>query len=406
MLMVGNGLSGAVLGVRTVSEGFSAVTTGLIITCYFAGFLVSPSVVLRWLAGVGHIRVFAALASTASASVLIHSISVTPVTWAVMRFVFGFCMAGLYMVIESWLNDASTPQNRGRTLAVYMLVSMAGLAGGQFLIAVADTAGFRLFVVASVLVSMALVPMALAATTDAPPVRAAEPLSLVDLYRTVPTGLFGMFFTGASHGVLLGLGAVYATRVGFSAERTATYLAVATLGALVLQWPIGWISDRVGRRGVILAVAIGAVLASLGLALVSPASMLVLPIIGVLSGFTFPLYSLLVSYTIDWTEPGKSMGATGTLLRVNGAGAVVGPLLAASLMGAFDEAMFYWTMVATHGAIVAYVGYRVFAADPLPMDRQGDFIPMPARATALAVRMTSRPLKASRAALRRRKLPD
>lgn len=403
MLMVGNGLNGAVLGVRAVSEGFNGLETGVVMTCFFAGFLVGPSVVLKWLGSVGHIRVFAGLASTGSASVLIHSVSVVPITWAAMRFVFGFCMAGLYMVTESWLNDASTPANRGRTLSVYMVVSMAGLAGGQVLLAVVETAGFTLFIVASVLVSMALVPMALAATTTPPPVRVAEKLPIRELLRTVPTGFFGMFFTGASHGTLLGLGAVYATRVGYSPTKTATFLAVSTLGALVLNWPIGWISDRVPRRAVIFVVAITASASCSVLAVLPSDSALVLPVMGVFSGSTFPLYALLVSYTIDWTEPGKSIGASGQLLRVNGAGAVVGPLFAATLMGGGRESMFFWTLVGTHGCIAAYVGYRIVAQEALPMDRQGDYIPIPARSTNFALRLTDRPLKASRAALRRRK---
>ena len=235
------------LGVRVVDEGFGIRTSGYVMSCYFAGFLIGPSIISRLLATVGHIRVFAGLASLASGAVLIHSVSVVPITWALMRLVFGFCMAGLYIVLESWLNDASTPQTRGRTLAVYMVVSMGGLAIGQMIIAFVDTAGYTLFIVASVLVSFAVVPVTLAATTEAPPVRAAERLGLAELYRTVPTGLIGMLFTGMSVGVLFGLGAVYAAEVGYSSSRLAVFLVLPTVGSLVMQWPIGLISDRVPR---------------------------------------------------------------------------------------------------------------------------------------------------------------
>ncbi|MDG1265422.1 MAG: hypothetical protein P8O03_03785, partial [Ilumatobacter sp.] len=214
LLMVGNGLNGAIIGVRSGTEGFSVVVTGVIMAGYFAGFLIAPTPVVRMIASVGHIRVFAGLASMASSAVLVHSVFVNPPVWVAMRFVFGFCFAGLYIVIESWLIELSTPINRGRTLAVYMIVSMTGLGLGQYLIAVADPSTFRLFVFSSVLVSLALVPITLAHTASAPEIRLPEPVSMRELWSVVPTGVTGSFSTGAATGVLLGLSAVYATAVG------------------------------------------------------------------------------------------------------------------------------------------------------------------------------------------------
>jgi len=405
MLMVGNGLNLAVLGVRVVDEGFGVRTSGYVMSSYFAGFLIGPTIISRLLSTVGHIRVFAGLASLASGAVLIHSISVVPITWALMRLVFGFCMAGLFIVLESWLNDASTPTTRGRTLAVYMVVSMGGLAIGQLIIAFVDTAGYTLFILASVLVSLAVVPVTLAATTEAPPVREAERLGLSELYRTVPTGLVGMLFTGMSIGVLFGLGAVYAAGVGFSPGRLAAFLVLPTVGSLLLQWPIGLISDRLPRRGVIFVVALGAVAVCGVMAVLPSRSPLILVGMFLLGGMTFPLYSLLLTYTLDWSAPGKAIGASSSLLRVNGAGAVIGPVIASSFMGSTGPTAFFWALAVTHGVIVAYVGYRIVSADALPMERQGKFVALPARSTELAIRLTARPLKASRAALRRKK-PD
>ena len=400
MLMVGNGLNAAVLGVRTVDEGFGVQTSGVVMACYFAGFLLGPPVVLRLLSAVGHIRVFASLASVASCAVLVHFVWISPLSWGAMRVVFGFCMAGLFVVVESWLNDASTPSSRGRTLAVYGIVSMGGMAAGQFLIATGETDGSTLFVVASILVSMSFVPMALAATTDAPPVRVAERLGLRELLGFAPTGAIGMFLTGASHGIVLGLGAVYATGAGFGATRTAAFVAAPAVGALLLQWPIGHASDRVPRRGVIFVVSVAAAMTAVVLAVVDADSMVVVPLMVLLGGFTFPLYSLLLSYTLDWARPGTAMGASGTLLRVNGAGAVLGPVVTGALMASIDRSALFWTLVATHGMIACYVAYRLVVADGLPMERQGEFVPVPARATELAIRLTARPLKASRARLR------
>ncbi len=401
LLMVGNGLNLAVMGVRMVDEGFGVRTSGWVMACYFAGFLLGPLLVVRWLSGVGHIRVFASLASVASCVVLLQFVWISPPTWALMRLVFGFCMAGLYVIVESWLNDASTPSNRGRTLAVYMIVSMGGLGLGQLLVATGDPSGDGLFIVASILVSMSFVPIALAATTDAPPVRISPRVRVREFAHIAPTGLVGMVFTGASHGILFGLSAVYATRAGFGPGETAWFLALPSLGALVFQWPVGWASDRVPRRGVIFVVAVAAASMAVALALTPEGNLVVLPMMFVLGGLTFPLYSLLLSHTLDRSAPGTAMGASGASLRVNGVGAVLGPIIAGSVMASLGETSFFWCLVATHGAIALYVAYRLVVEDALPMNRQGPFVPMPARATDFAIRLTSRPLRASRAKLRR-----
>jgi MFS family permease len=356
--------------------------------------------VVRWVSGVGHIRVFASLASIASCIVLLQFVWISPPSWAVMRLVFGFCMAGLYVVVESWLNDASTPTNRGRTLAVYMIASMGGIGVGQLLIGAGDVDGNGLFIAASILVSMSFVPMALAATTDAPPVRVSPRVRIRELVDIAPTGLVGMVFTGASHGILLGLSAVYATRAGFGAAETAIFLAVPSLGALAFQWPVGWASDRLPRRSVIFAVAIAAACLAGVLAIVPEGNLVVLPMMFVLGGLTFPLYSLLLSHTLDRSAPGTGMGASGASLRANGTGAVLGPIVGGAIMAAFGETSFFWCLVATHGLIAAYVASRLIVEDALPAGRQGPFVPMPARATDVAIRLTSRPLRASRARLR------
>ncbi len=401
MLMVGNGLNLAVLGVRMVDEGFDVRTSGVVMACYFAGFLLGPILVVKWLSGVGHIRVFASLASIASCVVLAHFVWVNPFSWGVLRFVFGFCMAGLYVVVESWLNDASTPRTRGRTLAVYMIASMGGLGLGQLLIATGDPGDALLFVVASILVSMSFVPFALAATTDAPPVRVSPTMKVREFFRAAPTGMVGIFFVGASHGILFGLSAVYATRAGFGPRMTAAFLALPSLGALVFQWPIGWTSDRLPRRGVIFVVAVAAASVATVLGMMPEGSNMALPVIFVLGGLTFPLYSLLLSHTLDRAAPGTAMGASGTSLRVNGTGAVIGPIVAGAVMSSLGETSFFWALVVTHGLIAVYVAYRLVAEDAVPTALQGPFVPVPARATDFAIRLTARPLRASRERLRR-----
>lgn len=396
LLMIGVGLNGSVIGVRSGIEGFSLVVTGLIMAGYFAGFLLSPSIVVRMIPSVGHIRVFAGLASTASSAVLIHSVIVVPWVWVTMRFVFGFCAAGLYIVLESWLNEMSPNSRRGRTLAIYMTVSMGGMALGQLLISTSDPAEFTLFVVASVLVSMSLVPMALAATATPPPVRVPDRVSVRELWRLVPTGTIGAFLNGAAVGALLGMAAVYATSAGMSLERTAVFLAAPMIGAIVFQWPVGWISDRVPRRGVILVVAGLAALTASGLALLPVDSILVIALMFLLGGAVFPLYSLVVSFTLDWTPVHRTVATSATLVRVNGAGAIVGPIVAASLMAAIDDAFFFWTIMATNAIVALYVTWRIIVRDPLPMERQRRYLIVPARASEFVLRLAPRPRRRPR----------
>jgi MFS family permease len=341
------------------------------------------------------------LASIASCVVLVHYVWVNPISWGLLRFVFGFCMAGLYVVVESWLNDASTPRTRGRTLAVYMIASMGGLGLGQLLVAAGDPGEPVLFVVASILVSLSFVPIALAATTDAPPIKLSAKMRVREFLRLAPTGFVGILLTGASHGILFGLAAVYATRAGFGPGATAAFLALPSLGSLVFQWPIGWASDRLPRRAVIFAVALAAAGMATALGMTPEGSVAALPMMFVLGGLTFPLYSLLLSHTLDRSPPGAGMAASGASLRVNGVGAVIGPIVAGAVMGAAGETAFFWCLVATHGSIALYVAYRLVAEDALPIDRQGPFVPMPARASEFAIRLTARPLRVSRARLRR-----
>ena len=268
-------------------------------------------------------------------------------------------MAGLYIVIESWLSEMTDSTNRGRTMAIYMIVSMGGLGLGQFLIAVADPDGFRLFVVSSVLVSMSLVPVTLAATTRAPIVTVPEKVSIRELVGFVPTGVVGSFMGGAASGILFGLGAVYATAIGLSIGRTAFFLIAPMVGAIALQWSIGRLSDRISRRRVILAVAIIASSICATLMFIPVQSVFVPVLMLGLGGTMFPLYSLVVSYTLDWSPEGKTIGASGTLIRINGAGALMGPLIAAGLMSAFGPRWFFWTLTIAFGVIVAYVAWRM-----------------------------------------------
>ena len=389
LLMTGNGLQGALLGVRAETEGFSVIAIGVVMACYFAGYFVGGLYVQRLISQVGHIRVFAALASLTSGAALLYVVAISPVSWALTRFVTGVCMAGLYVVAESWLNDMATNATRGRLLSMYMLATMGGMTAGQFLLEAADPNGFELFVLASLLVSASLIPVTLSASSN-PPLRLPEPLSTRELVRTVPTGVFSTLWVGTSAGVLLGLGVVYAVAVELPSSRIPVFLAAPLVGSVVMQWPIGWISDRVPRRSIMWWVAIAASAICAGLALLDPQSWLVVVLMFGLGGMTFSLYSLTIAYTADWLPQSQLTAASGALVRVNGVGAAVGPLLVAPAMSLSSPQAFFWALVTTHALVAAYISWRAFFRDPVPKELQRVFVAYPARASAVASNLIGR----------------
>ena len=389
LLMIGNGLQGSLLGIRSEYEGFSTTATGLVMTCYFIGFLAGSRAAVRALRTVGHIRVFAALASMASTATLVHALTVTPITWGLMRFTTGLCMAGLYVVAESWINDLATNATRGRLLALYMVVTMGGVASGQFLLNLADPRGFELFIVASVLVSLSLVPVSLSGRS-APPTRVAEPMSLSELFSIVPTGLTISALVGMAHGALFGMGAVYAARAGLAPSQIAVFMGAPMVGGVVLQFPIGYLSDRVPRRGVMFAVAIAATVSASLLLIAEPGSVYSYALMFLVGGFSFPLYSLGIAYTNDWIRPEQAMGASSSLVTTNGIGAIIGPILSAGLIIFLGTSMFFVSLVLTHGSIAVYLAYRIVFREALPMSRQGRFQPISSRASTGIASLASR----------------
>ncbi len=378
LLMIGNGLQGSLIGIRAELEGFSTLWTGLTMTGYFAGFLLGTGVAFRWLGDVGHIRVFAALASTASTAALIHAIAVTPMVWVGMRFLTGLCMSGLYVVAESWLNDSATTETRGRLLAAYMIVSMGGIGLGQFLLGTADPTATTLFVVTSVLISAAVVPISLS-TSSAPPVELPEPMALRELVREVPTGVISMFAVGAAVGILIGLGPVYATRAGLSPSAVAVFVGASVAGAVVFQFPLGQLSDRAPRRGLMAAMTVAGTTIALTLGMIPAGSFVATALMFGLGGIAFPLYSLTVAYTNDWIPRSKMVGASTLLVRINGAGAVAGPLAATAVFITIGDRGFFPLIAVTYGIVSVYLLWRILVKDALPIERQRRWVPLPSR---------------------------
>ncbi len=309
ILMLGNGLQGTLLGVRATLEGFSTQTTGYVMTGYYVGFLLGSFIGPKLVKNVGHIRVFAALASILSAAMLLHAVFVEPVTWFAIRVVNGFAIAGLYVVVESWLNDTATNRTRGQLLSVYMVIVLGGMAAGQFLLNLASPAGFELFILISVLVSVSLVPIALS-VTRAPKFEAPVHVGWRTMYQTSPLGVVGCLIVGIAQGGLIGMGAVYAREIGMSVADVSLFMATALGGGVVLQWPVGRLSDIFDRRVIITVVTLLAALAALIGALVGEHSTPILLLsVFLFGGLSFPCIPCvsptptIICNRIRWSPP-------------------------------------------------------------------------------------------------------
>lgn len=388
LLMIGNGLQGTLLGVRATLEGFPTATTGLIMSCYYAGFLSGSLITPRVVARVGHVRVFAALASLASASAIVHSIFLDPYSWGAMRLVTGFCFAGLYVVAESWLNDIATNDTRGQLLSVYMVITLGGMAGGQLLLNFADPETFKLFAMISVLISVALVPTCLTASRT-PSFDAPTPVPLMKLYRLSPLGVVGSLITGTANGALFGMGAVYAGSVGMSFAEISYFMGASAIGGMLLQWPIGRISDRYDRRTVLTVVTfLAALVAAAMIWMPMPEFSVLLIMIALFGGLNYPLYSLFIAHTNDFLEPDQRVAASSGLMLVIGIGAILGPFAAATSMNIFGPDGYFICLCFIHVVIGVFALYRMSMRTAVPVDEQVAYVAMPLRATPAAAALS------------------
>ena len=384
LIMLGNGLQGTLLGLRANLEGFDTEVTGLVMSFYYAGFLAGSIVAPHIVGRVGHIRVFAALASLSSASVLLHAVFVDPITWGLVRIVTGFSYAGLFVVAESWLNGRATNETRGKLLSIYMVITLGGMASGQFLLNLGDPGSFELFVLVSVLVSISLLPILLT-VRPAPAFEAPKRVGLRELYRVSPLGLVGATLTGLAHGAFFGMGAVYAIGVGLSLAEVSLFMSAGMLGGVVLQWPIGSLSDRFDRRRVLTGVTTVAVLAALATLLPwANETWTRIALVALYGGMALPMYSLCIAHTNDFLAPEELVSASAGLVLMAGAGAIFGPAGAALAMAALGDAGFFLFLAAVHAAVALFAAYRMTRRDTVPAEARGSFVAMPVRASPIA----------------------
>ena len=383
LLQVGNGLQRILLPIRGESEGIGAGAMGVVMAVHFAGYLAGAKVIPAALVSVGHIRVFAALASTGSAAVLVNAVLVSTPSWSLVYFVSGLCNAGVFVVLESWLNDRATNETRGSILGAYMMVMMGGTAGGQLLLNLGSADGLEMFVLSSVLISLAVVPVTLSASTS-PPMPSTEKMPLRELYRTVPSAVVGIVFCSFVHSAASSMAAVFGTASGMGAGRITLFTSAAVVGAVVLQMPLGALSDRYPRRAVILGVTgISCGLAVVG-ALTPSSKVALIGVNLVFGAFVFPLYGQFVALANDWVPPEKRVAAASTLVLASSLGAMAAPMTIGIMMESFGPAAYFWSLATSLSLLALYLAYRTRVRQPIPVERQTRFQPVLARSGELA----------------------
>ncbi|MBF9047381.1 MFS transporter [Rhodobacterales bacterium LSUCC0031] len=344
LLQIGNGLQGSLMGVRGAIEGFSTFELSFIASAYFVGFLGGSRFAPVFIAKVGHVRVFAALGSLISATLISYPVLTDPYAWMVLRVILGFSLSGVYVTAESWLNDAATNTTRGQSLSAYVLVQMFGLVAGQGILSAGDPSGFLLFIIPSILVSISFAPILLS-VQPAPAFQASRPMSLLALYRASPFGTVGMLLMGAVYAMQFGMGSVYATEMGLSLGQISLFMSGIFLGAIVMQYPMGWLSDRIDRRLLIVASAGLAGLVGIGGYAFAESFVFLMLVAALVGGLSQPLYALLIAYTNDYLSPEEMPSASGGLIFLNGLGAIGGPPLAGLVMSFFGPGG-YWLIMA------------------------------------------------------------
>jgi MFS family permease len=372
--MLGAGLQSTLLGLRATLEGFPTSVTGLVMSCYYVGYVLGTVIAPPLLRQVGHIRVFAALAAIASVAILVQGVFVNPWTWAAMRLVSGVCFAGIYVVAESWLNDRASRATRGRLFAVYMLVLYVGLGAAQFLLILSDPRTPTSFMLVAVLISLAMVPIVVSAQ-QMPERAAPRKVRLRELYRNSPLGVAAVTVSGLTSAIIFSMGPVYARLSGLETTGVATFMAVSILAAVVTQYPVGRLSDRIDRRTVIAGVCtLAAIVAGSIVAVREMPHGVFLALTALFSGFALTLYSLSVSHVNDKLEPAQMVDASSALLLLNGAAAAVGPVLTGSLISAFGPRAYFTTLAALTGALAIYDLWRKSRRKPVPPSQKGPFI--------------------------------
>jgi len=369
MLMAGGGFMSTLIAIRLERSGSSALVVGVVGTAYFLGLVLGSVRAGLLVARVGHIRAFAAFVPLFSATTLSYAIHLDPVLWAALRLIDGLCVAGVYVCLESWLNERAEARSRGSVLAAYMIALYLGQAAGQFLLNISDAKPALPFAVASILISLSAIPVALT-RIDAPPVAGHATLPIRALYAISPLGVVGAALTGAMLGAFYSLGAVYARRLGMDLGTVALFMSTVIFGGVALQWPLGMLSDRFDRRRVIVLAFAGTLAAGLATAFTDVPGLPLFLFGALFGGLSFALYPLCVAHANDHLLPDQRVAASGGLVLTYSAGAAAGPLLAALVMTGVGASGLFLFIAICAGVALLFGLWRQARTLPVPAEQQ------------------------------------
>ncbi len=359
ILLAGGGLMSTLIAVRAQVEGFPVEAIGLMTSAYFMGFIGgcfgTPHLVKR----VGHVRVFAALSSIIAAASLIHAIFLNIPVWIILRILVGFSFAGLYMLIESWINEQTPNQQRGQVLSIYRMVDLAAVTAGQFMLVLAKPGEFILFSLVAILICLAIFPISLSAAKTPVPVTQTS-LNLKKLIKTSPLAVVGCFGVGLANGAFWGVAPVFVQQLGHPVVIVSTFMSIVIFSGAVLQWPAGFLSDKIGRRAVLFMAAVGAAGAGLFSWYMAPNSLSFMLIGGALYGmFAMQIYGMSAAHANDFAEPHEFVAISGGLLLIYGIGSVIGPSLAPLVMSEFGPSALFAFTAGVHALLAVYAALRI-----------------------------------------------
>lgn len=378
VMQMGNTLQGTLLSVRGGVEGFSPTEIGLVSTGFSLGLMVGSLVAPRLIRRAGHARSFAALASVSSAAALLHLMFVDPQAWMAFRALTGFCFAGLFIAVESWLNGAATPAIRGQILGFYAMTGLLAGVLGQLMLPLADPTGYMLFCVVSVIISLGLVPVLMTRSTPPGSGGAIVRLDFRRLYRQSPFGLVAAFLCGIGAGAFFALGPYLGQRIGLSEGGIAMLMASGTLGAFAMTWPLGWLSDRMDRRALAVGIALLGAVTVLAMVVALPSGLpepVLYALTFVFGGVVLPTYNLVVAHVNDSVSPEEFVAASGGLVIVQGAGAATGPVLGGMMMNAVGNPGLGMLIAGSQFLVAAWGVYRM-RQRAAPEDKE-QFQPVP-----------------------------
>ncbi|MGE8940905.1 MFS transporter [Leptospira interrogans] len=377
ILLMGNGLLTVLLPLKADIAGFSRLEIGLMGSSYYAGLMAGCLLAPLIIARVGHIRSFVAFTSVVTITPLMHAIWTEPAAWIALRALNGLCFAGLFMGIESWLTGSSTMSTRGRVLASYTVINLTVVTLGMQMMALPSPKGFELFSLVAILYSLAAVPVAVTKTHAPVPPKTAK-LRLVWLFNVSPAALIGCFCVGLANSGFWTLGPLYGRSAGFSLAEVAMFMTAAVLGGAASQWPAGYLSDRVGRRPLLIVLSLTAAAAGIGLYILSTSSpAAIIPIAVLYGASTFPIYNVCVAHANDLVKKKRAVEVSSGLLLTFSIGAVIGPLLAAAAMSTAGHGGLFLYSAVAHVLILAVMLLRAQLRPKLPTENKEVFVAVP-----------------------------